>query len=435
MEKDLARSQAPRRLNGMSGKGQIHIVGAGMAGLSAALQLSLAGENVTLYEAAPFAGGRCRSFFDRELGCRIDNGNHLVLSGNVAINDYLFLTNALETMGGPGKPLYPFMDLESGERWIANMNMGFMPWWIFDKKRRVAGTKPRDYLSALKIMLAGPNHTITDCLNTDTTLYHRFWEPMVIGVLNTEPEIASAQMLANVFAQSFAAGGRSCIPLIPKVGLSETFIAPCIKLLEERGVQINYNHRLRALYLDENRLQYLDFNGETIEVAPEDWVVLALPAWVTRNLLPEISIPTEFRSIINAHFRVEVPNNLAGFTGLVGGVAEWSFVRDDVTSVTISCAERFGDYAVRDMAALVWQDLAKLYDLDASKIPPHRIFKEKFATFAATPEQNAMRPHAYTQWKNLALAGEWTATGLPSTIEGAIRSGLKASQIVLRWKD
>jgi hydroxysqualene dehydroxylase len=68
----------------------IHIIGAGLAGLSAALQLALAGEKVSLYEAAPFAGGRCRSFLDREIGCRIDNGNHLVLSGNAAVRDFLF---------------------------------------------------------------------------------------------------------------------------------------------------------------------------------------------------------------------------------------------------------------------------------------------------------------------------------------------------------
>src|SRR5271154_2255918 len=94
----------------------IHIVGAGMAGLSAALQLSLAGEAVALYEAAPFAGGRCRSFLDRELDCIIDNGNHLVLSGNAAVHDYLFLTGAMETIGGPGEPVFPFADLQTGER-------------------------------------------------------------------------------------------------------------------------------------------------------------------------------------------------------------------------------------------------------------------------------------------------------------------------------
>ena len=125
----------------------VHIIGAGMAGLSAALQLALAGEKVTLYEAAPFAGGRCRSFHDREIGCRIDNGNHLILSGNTAIADYLTLTNALDTMGGPGEALFPFMDVQTGERWTVRPNMGPLPWWLFKEKRRVGGTKPADYLS------------------------------------------------------------------------------------------------------------------------------------------------------------------------------------------------------------------------------------------------------------------------------------------------
>src|SRR5277367_1463875 len=89
----------------------IHIIGAGVAGLAAALQLSMMGARVTLYEAAPFAGGRCRSYFDNELGCRLDNGNHLVLSGNTAIQDYLFLTGGAATMTGPRAPLFPFMDL------------------------------------------------------------------------------------------------------------------------------------------------------------------------------------------------------------------------------------------------------------------------------------------------------------------------------------
>src|ERR1700735_5365711 len=117
----------------MSDARYIHIVGAGMAGLSAALQLTLAGEKVVMYEAAPFAGGRCRSFMDRELGCLIDNGNHLVLSGNVAIHYYLFLTGALDTMGGPGAPIFPFMDLATGARWVVRMNQGRFPSWIFNK--------------------------------------------------------------------------------------------------------------------------------------------------------------------------------------------------------------------------------------------------------------------------------------------------------------
>ncbi|MFY9288734.1 MAG: hydroxysqualene dehydroxylase HpnE [Alphaproteobacteria bacterium] len=415
-------------------KQQVHIVGAGVAGLSAALQLSLAGADVHLYEATPFAGGRCRSFHDRELDCRIDNGNHLVLSGNVAIHDYLFLSGALDTMGGPGEPIFPFMDLETGERWVSRMSKGIIPWWIFDKKRRVAGTKPSDYLSMLKILMSSKNDTIAQRLDTESVLYRRFWEPMVIGVLNTEAEIASASMLANVCLQSFAAGGRACIPLIPKIGLSESFVDPCLNVLQQNGTTIHYNHRLRGVQVEGVQITRLDFGNGSIEVPPGDWVVLALPAWAIKDILPNLSVPNDFRSIINAHYKVQVPSNPAGFTGLVGGVAEWCFVRDGVASVTLSCAERYEETPVRDMANAIWADLAKLFDLDPAKVPPHRIFKEKYATFTATPEQNARRPLPFDfRWQNLALAGEWTATGLPSTIEGAIRSGIKAAQVVIRW--
>jgi squalene-associated FAD-dependent desaturase len=416
----------------------IHIIGAGLAGLSAALQLALAGEAITLYEAAPFAGGRCRSFHDRDLDCRIDNGSHLVLSGNVAIQDYLFLTNAMETMGGPGKPIYPFMDLQSGERWTVKMNEGLIPIWLLDPIRRVAGTKLREYLSLGKMLAPLTLERVNDVLDTKSMLYKRFWEPMTIGVLNTEPEIASAALLANVIRQSFAIGGSACIPLIPKIGLSETFVDPCLAILQQHGVTLHTNHRLGAIkmVMDKKRpsLRELHFNNGTIvETAANDWVIFALPAWVVKTIVPNVDLPNDFRSIINAHYRIDDIIDPIGLTGLVGGIAEWVFVRNGVVSATVSCAERYGTYPVRDMAFYIWKDVAKLFGFDPEKVPPHRIFKEKFATFAATPEQECRRPNSYIGWSNLALAGEWTATGLPSTIEGAIRSGMKAAQTVMRW--
>ncbi len=415
-------------------KRNVHVIGAGLAGLSAALQLALSGENVTVYEAAPFAGGRCRSFLDRDLDCRIDNGNHLVLSGNAAVQDYLFLTGALDTVTGPGEPLFPFVDFSTGERWSIKMNKGMAPWWIFSKKRRIPGTKILDYLSAAKVMLANDNETLAGLINPNNSLYKRFWEPLIIGSLNTEPEVASARLLRNVITQSFAAGGQACLPLIPKIGLSETFVIPCINVLRDHGAEIKYYHRLRSILWEGDCVRELDFNGTAVELNPRDWVVLALPAWYLHEILPEVMTPTKFRSIISAHFRIDAAGIDDGFTGVIGGYSEWIFVRNGIASVTISCADRYKNIPVREMAGLIWEEVAALFQLDPDLVPQHRIFLEKFATIASTPDQNRIRPPAYTGWKNVAIAGEWTSTGLPSTIEGALRSGVKAAQVVTRWK-
>ena len=95
----------------------IHVVGAGVAGLSAAVALCEAGHTVTVVEAGPVAGGRCRSYFDRELALRIDNGNHLLLSGNRSAFAYLDTIGARPTLAMPAEPIFPFMDLDNGLRW------------------------------------------------------------------------------------------------------------------------------------------------------------------------------------------------------------------------------------------------------------------------------------------------------------------------------
>jgi len=420
----------------MTAIGTIHIVGGGLAGLSAALQLSLMGQKVVVYEAAPYAGGRCRSYYDKELDCRIDNGNHLVLSGNVAVQDYLELSGAKGTVIQSKEPLFPFMDLETGERWTMRMGNGRLPIWLFDPARRVAGTAPKDYLSALRLFFADGNDTVSSCFDTKTTLFKRFWEPLAIAALNTEADAASALLLANLFAQSFGGGGAACCPLLPKAGLSETFVTPCLTTLRERGGDIRFGARLRTLTVEpDGRVTALSFANGTVSLSPQDWVVLAVPAPVAQELIPNLLTPIAFRAITNVHYRVEAPNNPAGFTGMVGGLAEWVFVKQGVVSVTISAAERYDDQGAEqeDWAKAVWEDVAALFDLDPAKVPSWRVVREKRATFAATPAQNGMRPTAYIGWKNLALAGDWTATSLPSTIEGALRSGVKAAQTVMRW--
>src|SRR6185369_14528642 len=97
--------------------GTVHVVGAGVAGLAAAERLAQAGRRIVVYEAAQQAGGRCRSYFDEALGCRIDNGNHLLVSGNVAAMAYVSEIGAVGTFRGSDSAEFPFLDLASNERW------------------------------------------------------------------------------------------------------------------------------------------------------------------------------------------------------------------------------------------------------------------------------------------------------------------------------
>jgi hypothetical protein len=118
--------------------------------------------------------------------------------------------------------------------------------------------------------------------------------------------------------------------------------------------------------------------------------------------------------------------------GLIGGTAEWLFVRDGLASVTASAADRLAEEPSEVIARRFWLDTAKALGLPAAPQPPVRIVKERRATFAQTPDQEARRAGARTPWPNLFLAGDWTATGLPATIEGAIRSGERAAGLVNR---
>jgi hypothetical protein len=137
-------------------------------------------------------------------------------------------------------------------------------------------------------------------------------------------------------------------------------------------------------------------------------------------------VPDEYEAICNLHFRCRIDPGVAGFWGLIGGTAEWAFAKGEILSVTISAANRFAEVENEALAARVWRDLAVAFSLPG-EMPPYRLVREKRATFAATPTQLAKRPPTRTKNPNLMLAGDWTDTGLPSTIEGAIRAGNQAA--------
>ena len=406
--------------------GHVHVVGAGLAGLAAALSLVEAGAAVTLHDSAPHAGGRCRSYFDPVLGCRIDNGNHLLLSGNTATFGFLDQVGARDTLTGPTEPVFPFMDLGTGERWVLRPNRGRLPWWLLLRSRRVPGMRLRDAVPAMRLGRAAADATVAGML-AQGVLYRRLFEPLAIAALNTMPEEGSARLLGAIVDETLGAGGGACIPAFPKEGLSESFIDPAVRWLADRGATLHLGSRIGAIGTADGRATSLG----SIPVGPEEAVVLAVPAPVAAGLLPGLSAPDRFEAILNLHYRINAAPGPAGFMGLVGGLAEWVFVKPGMVSVTISAGNRFLDRDSDALAQQGWADVQRALQLPAT-MPPHRVVKEKRATFTASPDQDVKRPPTRTALSNLVLAGDWTATGLPATIEGAIRSGRAAAAVVLQ---
>jgi squalene-associated FAD-dependent desaturase len=406
----------------------IHIIGAGLAGLAAAVRLAGAQADVTVHEGTGHPGGRCRSYHDFATDLVIDNGNHLLLTGNSAAFDYARAIGSESLLVGPDTAEFNFFDLATRKGWRISINDGPIPWWVLDAQRRVPGTSVSEYFALAKLLWAGRERTIGEVIDCAGPLYERLVQPLLVAALNIDPREGSAALAGAVIRATLAAGGKACRPRIAADGLGKAFVEPAIRQLQERGATVRFTHELRALRFAEGRVAALDFGAEAIELAPGDAVVLAVPAYAAAGLVPGLVTPTTFRAILNAHFRVD-SHAIAPMTGVLGGTAEWIFAFPGRVSVTTSNADRFMGEPREALAKSIWEEVCAVTGL-AGDLPRWQIVRERRATFAATPQEDAKRPGARTAWSNLVLAGDWTATGLPATIEGAIRSGYRAAELV-----
>jgi hydroxysqualene dehydroxylase len=411
--------------------GTVHVIGAGLAGLSAAVRLTAGGRNVVVHEATAFAGGRCRSYHDATVGMTIDNGNHLLLSGNHAALGYLRSIGADHRLVGPPTAEFAFADLASGERWTLRLNNGPIPFWAFDPKRRVPGTRLFDYLPLARLLFAPAGKSVGEVIACEGVLYRRLVEPLLLAALNIEAPDGSARLAGAIVRETLALGGRACRPLIAREGLGTTLIEPALAHLQQRDAMMRIEHQLRALCFAAERIEALDFGAETVPLGADDAVILAVPPYIAASLVQGLTVPTEFRAIVNAHFRIEPPAAHPAILGVLNATVQWLFAFPGRLSVTISAGDRLIDAPREELANTIWGEVASLTGLPR-QLPPWQIVRERRATFAATPAQDTKRPGAVTKWRNLALAGDWTDTGLPATIEGAIRSGNRAADIIAK---
>jgi hydroxysqualene dehydroxylase len=411
----------------------VHIIGAGISGLSAAIRLANAGFKVHVHEATQQAGGRCRSYFDAATNLTIDNGNHLLLSGNRHAVAYARSIGTEAGLVGPKTAQFPFVDVATGRRWQLDLGDSRLPLWVFDKGRRVPDTGLLDYLALMPLIWAAQSKRVGDTIPCEGTLYQRLVQPLLLAALNVDPPEGSAGLAGAVVRETLLAGGQACRPLIARDGLSAVLVEPAIELLKGKGAGIQFGHELRSFGMSANTVSELKFGADNVAVAPDEAVVMAVPPRPAASLLPGLKTPSKFRAIVNAHFRFDPPANMPPIIGVVGGLVEWLFAFPQRLSITISNADRLVDMPREELAQAIWRDICKAGGVQGD-LPPWQIVRERRATFEATPEQNALRPGPVTAWKNLFLAGDWTDTGLPATIEGSVRSGNRAADLVLAMR-
>ncbi len=441
----------------------VHVIGTGIAGMAAAMALRGKGVPVIVWEAAGHAGGRARSFHDSRLNAEIDNGTHLMLAVNAAVLRLADRLGSRRALAVAEAARFPLFDAATGERLLFVAPPRGLPRLEFlngaggtGSPLQRPGLRELVRLAALPFRAAA-GRTVAEALS-DSPFWRPFWQPLALGVLNTDPEEGALSPLLRVLMETLPRGGQAMRPVLAAEGLSAVFARPFLdRAASDSGLTVHLNSPVQALRLNGPRIAALmvGHRGRTAAVTLEagDAVILAVPPWTARRLLPALMAPDDFRPIVNVHFRLKTPPQppfpavAPGLflTGVLDGTAQWIFGRGDVVSVTVSDARHLDDLSGEEIARACWADVRRALalpsaagngdspagDVDPGALPPWRVIRERRATFACTAVQLARRPPARTGLANLFLAGDWTATGLPATLEGAARSGEKAAALAL----
>jgi squalene-associated FAD-dependent desaturase len=404
-----------------------HVVGGGLAGLAAACALARAGTGrpIRLYEAAPRAGGRCRSWHEPRLQTEIDNGTHVVLGANAAVRRHLAWIGAEDRLAW----------LQTGARMMASG--GSAPWDLAGPLdllaawRRLGGPLTAEFATLARLLLPAGQATIGARLDADSRLATEIWRPLARAVMNTDPETADADAFARVLRKVLA-GGRAAMRIgVARRSLADCFVDPALARLRTDGAEIRLRARLRAIERGEDGTRRLIFDEAAVPLAPADRLILALAPWDLAGLVPGRAPACAASAIVNLHVRLDdpaPPPTPPVLAGLACSPAEWVLRRDGVVAVTASAAAALSDMPAAALARSLWADAAPAVGLPRGDLPARwLIVKEKRATPLQTPSFAADRKNVLARKGRAILAGDWTVAGLPCTIEAALLSGEAAA--------
>jgi len=420
------------------------IIGGGLAGLSSAIHSSKSGHKVELIEASPKLGGRVYSFLDKNTNTEIDNGQHILMGAYKNTFEYL------EIIGSENIPFYQSnLDVNFVKRGGKKFDLK-APNWIypinltrailsfnalnFSEKFSVLkfiatidfGLKNKISLSVIDWMLQKKQSS-----NTIKSL----WEVIGIGALNTKLNEASAGVFQSLMQKIFFRGNKSSTIVLPVVPLSSLFIKPTIDYFEKSGIKYSLSEKLIGIGSMNGKINIVFTNKR--EIKEFDKLIFALPPHSigqiesNEELLSSEIQNMETSPIITIHIWEKIPTFKRKFVALIDSKVHWIFDNGDHLSIVISAADELSNQNSNEIFKVVSKELSDYFDdFTNSNVKHFKIIKEKRATLKCTAKNEQIRKSIVPKFANLYFAGDWTNTGLPGTIEGAILSGkLVANQI------
>ncbi|MEO8167065.1 MAG: hydroxysqualene dehydroxylase HpnE [bacterium] len=426
----------------------IIIVGGGLSGLAAGVKLA-PHHPVLVLEQKARAGGRAYSFIDATTGGVIDNGQHVLLAGYDRTMDFLKRIGTKHLLDVQESPA---LHLHHPSKGFCTFSLPKLPSPLH-LLSGILSTNLFSFSDKLKLLRAGislsfpaenlANLTINqwlDRIGQSTETKRSFWEPLAISIMNEHIVTASAKVFVDALRLAFLKRRNNSSLALPHVGLSELYVDKAVSFIEQLGGIIRLNADVVALTIENNIVVAVTLrDGTSIEGSS---VILALPHYRLAEVLPRGTINEEFLStpsspIVSVHLWFGNAFMPQDFIGLIDRRVQWIFNKGKTAaglshlSCVISAAYDAVEMTNEELVSLAIGDLQSVYD-SVPSTPVHAVvIREKRATFSCTPLAEGLRPGHQTAIPNLFLAGDWTNTGLPATIEGAVLSGELCADLAL----
>ena len=431
------------------------IVGGGLSGLSAAVALTSRGIPVTLFEQQPALGGRAYSFTDATTGETIDNGQHVLIKGYQRTMRFLETIGTRDLLTIQPQPELLFHHPQRGFHrlslpkvplplplMLGILRCGLFSWrdrWSILRAGRILANVDESKIQGITI------DQWLDSAGQTAEAKRSFWEPLAVSIMNEHITAASASSFIQSLRKAFLGGWNNASLAIPAVGLSDLYVHPAQKFIALHGGKIVCGADVTEALHNGSRITGVRLKGN--DVVKGSGVILAVQHSRMVRLLPEIlrrqpkfsaieTMPTS--PIVSIHLWFDSDDMADEFVGLIGRRVQWLFNKRKIQntsgkgghiSAVISAADAFVDLTNDELIRLTMEDLHSVYPTFPDH-PAHAVvIREKRATFSCTPATERLRPSQKTPIPNLFLAGDWTDTGHPATIEGAIVSGERCADL------